>query len=192
MRDARLISEWLMVASTTFLLCGCYSEYDYTGPPDAAIKYGSGPAPVNPALYRVNADDFPRYRVSSVRQPPRAGTVLRGVLREFPEPLAAVLPSDIWKVRYKFKDFLAVNSFEFDHRECLAEHPGGSKRRMKPDGTCQYDWCLYISVNGTVTGGWDNCTLGYDRIMFKPDPAAVQLQNWGAQPFFEVIPRLPR
>jgi hypothetical protein len=39
-------------------LAACYSAYDYIGLPDAAIKYGSRPNPVNPASFLVDARNY--------------------------------------------------------------------------------------------------------------------------------------
>ena len=187
----------LFLGALVLELGGCYSAYDYVGPPDGALKYGSGFKPVNAATYQVDPVDFPIYRVTSVRLPPRSAFMKDGVLRKFDEPTSAILPTDKWEVRYKFRDFLMVNSLEFDKRVCqeLAEQDaalGQRHSRLKADGTCNYGWCIYISAGGSVTGGWDTCTIGKDKIIFKPDPDAVKLQDWGPQPFFEVIPRTMR
>jgi len=168
--------------SALVLVAGCYSLYDYVGPSDGAYKHGSGPTPVNPGEYQVDGDLFPEYRVTTTRQPPPFALMDKGVLRIFREPTNPILPTDSWKVRYRFKNFLLVNSIEFDRRECR-DH---STIPLKKDGTCNYDWCLYISEGGSVTGGWGHCTPGGDKRVFSPDPDVVRLQDWGQQPFFSI------
>ena len=171
-------------------LDACYPMlHNSVGPPDGALKYGSGFKPVNPAIYRANALEHPQFRVSIERQPPSSAFFHQGELRKFPIPVGAILPNDLWEVRYKFNNFLMVNSLEFDRRQCQrVKRP--SNLPIMADGRCGYDWCIYISARGDITGGWDNCPLeGFDKFVFKPDPDAVRLQDWGQQPFFEVVPR---
>jgi len=162
--------------------------HDYVGVPEAALKYGSGPEPVESSAYRVSADDFPRYRVASTLFPPKSAVIVRGELHPLDRPFAPILPTDIWEVRYKFKEYLLVNSLEFDRRDCREGIRHGAPPTINANGTCTFDWCLYISISGEVTGGWDHCVPGGKKI-FRPDPELVQKQDWGPQPFFEVIPR---
>lgn len=172
----------------TLLLVGCFPMlHDAGGLPDAALKFGSGVKPVDPAIYSAKSSQFPIYRVASIRRPPTSALLVGGILREFHLPDDVIFPDDTWEVRYKFNDFLMVNSLEFDRRQCQRVKRPSNLPSMA-DGRCGYDWCIYISTRGYVTGGWDNCPMpeakGY---IFMPDPDVVRLQDWGPQPFFEVV-----
>ncbi|MEO8132824.1 MAG: hypothetical protein ABI831_02435 [Betaproteobacteria bacterium] len=176
---------------TVLILSSCFPMLHEisAGQPDGALKYGSGPVPVNPDMYRVRVEDYPIYQVNSIRKPPTHSFMDNGILRTFDAPVGPILPGDHWVVRYKFRDYLMVNSLEFDQRQCDDMKKRGWGVRPRADGSCNYDWCLYIATSGTVTGGWDTCTLGGNKIVFKPDPDAVRLQDWGPQPFFQVVER---
>ena len=159
------------------------------GQPDGALKYGSGEKPIDPAIYRVNPGAYPQYRVEFARRPPSSALMVDGTLRTSSRPEGEVLTSDVWEVRYRFRDFLMVNSLDFDRRFC-GQVTRPSNLPIMADGRCGYDWCLYISVRGEVTGGWDTCPIeGSGRFVFKPDPDVVRLQDWGPQPFFGVVER---
>lgn len=45
---------------------------------DAALKYGSGPEPVNPAQYAVNPANYRKYHVEEVRSPPHRALMYKG------------------------------------------------------------------------------------------------------------------
>ena len=177
-------------AVVVLIVGGCYPMLETVGvQPDGAQKYGSGEKPIDPAVYRVRSGAYPQYRVESARRPPGSALMVDGTLRTSSRPGGEVLASDVWEVRYKFHDFLMVNSLDFDRRFCgRVTRP--SNLPMMDDGRCGYDWCLYISIRGEVTGGWDTCPIeGSGRFVFKPDPDVVSLQDWGPQPFFEVVKR---
>ncbi len=172
------------------VLAGCFPMlHTIRGVPDAALKYGSGETPVNLPAYRADPGVYPQFRVASVRRTPNRAMLDNGELRTSSEPAGVVMPGDTWEVRYKFNDFLMVNSLEFDRRFCQrVKRP--SNLPIMADGRCGYDWCLYVSIRGEVTGGWDTCpTKGTGRFVFMPDPDVVRLQDWGPQPFFKVIER---
>lgn len=182
----RVVSE-VVVALGVTISAGCVGADTAMMLPEAAYRFGSGAVPIDPRPYRVNAGEFPTYRVSVTRQPPPRAFFMEGKLRTLMRPIGPVLPGDSWNVRFKFNNWLMVHSTEFDRRECTAMSGLGLKVKIGPDGTCGIDWCLYITEEGDVTGGWDNnCRPGDEPRIFIPDPEAVRRQDWGPPPFFDV------
>ena len=171
----------------TLVGAGCYDSMVFSNP--LQVDFGSRMEwrTVDPEQFKVNPENYPRFKVQRTIQPPK--TVLS-------IPIVEINEGDIWEVAYKFGDFYLIHSQSYDDRQCLMLSMSGVSgsriAHVSPfTGKCrsQYRYCIFVDLTGAVTAGWG--------LIFNPEVAvskSTRAQSikpvlghgdaWGAQPTF--------
>lgn len=126
----------------------------YEGPPNDAIEYGSGRAPIDPDKLLVNSDKYPRFHLAQTLSPPAIDYLLFGHPVEV--EMVPIYPSDTWRVTHIFANRYLIESDNYNERECRLMAKKHDDGYVNPFGNClrQHDYAVFITTSGEVSGGW--------------------------------------
>lgn len=161
------------------LVSACYTASDYLTAQNPKLKFEE------PANYRVNPLNYPRYKVIGIREVPNPRSVLGTTMGE----MRPIKDDDIWVVQYKVGKLYLIYSESYNLRNCLYwKRYFGSGNCTPPD----YFHHIWITPDGNIAGGWLNIR-NPSRVFFKGDKTAIMTPNrqfdieWGPQPFFQRV-----
>lgn len=179
-----------LALATTLVLNGCFGMADYIEAPKEAVTYGSGNRAIDPDLYRVDLNNFPKYHIKEIFHPPRWKS--NGMESRF--DMVPILPSDIWSVTHVVNEYYLIYSESYNERQCqyLAKQGPGAGAFISPlTKNCESDYLyhIYITKDGNVSGGWELLknpkqviARSERRTFLKPNPHGNE--QWGSQPLF--------
>jgi len=132
----------------------CMGSAHYFELPTGVVEGGNGSEPINPDKFRVDTSRYPAFRIENDINPPDSDECSYGKCVKLPH--VPILRGDKWQVTHVFKDRYIIESESYSKRQCnyLAKKKVWGFGGMLGYCTGVYDFGIYITADGIVSGGW--------------------------------------